>query len=175
MIPDPLHPAVVHFPIVLAVLMPLLAAAGFLAIRSGRLPARSWIGVLGLQALLVGAAFAATETGEREEERAERAVAERYIEEHEAQAERFLVLAALGLPLAAAGLLAGRAGAINRGLTVGLSLAALAAAGSTGHSGGELVYRHGAASVYAQSDQADQAASKLPLAYAEQDDDEDTD
>ena len=173
MIPDPLHPAVVHFPIVLAVLMPLLAAAGFLAIHSGRLPARSWIGVVALQALLVGAAFAATETGEREEERAERAVAERYIEEHEALAERFLVLAALGLPLAAAGLLAGRAGAINRGLTVGLSLAALAAAGSTGHSGGELVYRHGAAMAYAAAPGPGEVG--LPLAYSEHDDHDDND
>ena len=42
-IPDPLHPAVVHLPIALAVLIPVLAAAFVLAIATGRLPARAWL------------------------------------------------------------------------------------------------------------------------------------
>ena len=150
MIPDPLHPAIVHFPIVLAVLAPLLAAAAFWAIRSGRLPRRGWLGIVILQAVLVGTGWIATETGEHEEDRVERVVAERHIEEHEEAAERFLALAALVLPLAAAGLLSGRVGSINRALTIALSLAALVAAGIVGHSGGELVYRHGAAMAYAE-------------------------
>lgn len=150
MIPDPLHPAIIHFPIVLAVLAPLLATAVFWAIHSGRMPGRSWLGIVILQVVLVGTAWAAMETGEREEDRVERVVAERQIEEHEEAAERFIVLAALVLPLAAAGMLAGKLGAINRMLTIALSLAVLAAAGSAGHSGGELVYRHGAAMAYTQ-------------------------
>ena len=150
MIPDPLHPAIVHFPIVLTVLAPLLAAAAFWAIDSGRVSGRSWLGVVMLQVLLVGTAWVAMETGEREEDRVEGVVAERHIEEHEEAGERFLVLAALVLPLAAAGMLAGRVGAINRALTIVLLLAALGAAGAAGHSGGELVYRHGAAMAYTQ-------------------------
>ena len=170
MIPDPLHPAIVHFPIVLAVLAPLLAAAALWAIHSGRLPGRSWLGIVLLQVLLVGTAWVATETGEREEDRVERVVAERHIEEHEEAAERFLVLAALVLPLAAAGMLAGRVGAINRMLTIVLSLAALGAAGSAGHSGGELVYRHGAAAAYTQPGPGE---TGLPLADAGHHDDHD--
>ena len=172
MIPDPLHPAIVHFPIVLAVLAPLLAAATFWAIHSGRLPGRSWLGIVLLQVLLAGSAWVATETGEREEDRVERIVAERHIEEHEEAAERFLVLAALVLPLAAAGMLAGSVGTINRVLTIVLSLAALGAAGSAGHSGGELVYRHGAAAAYTQSGAAQ---TGLPLADTGHHDDHDDD
>jgi uncharacterized membrane protein len=170
MIPDPLHPAIVHFPIVLAVLAPLLAAIAFWAIQSGHLSGRSWLAIVVLQVVLVGSAWMATETGEQEEDRVERVVAERHIEEHEEGAERFLALAALVLPLAAAGMLSGRIGAINRGLTVALSLAALGAAGITGHSGGELVYRHGAAMAYAQPGSAEVGSS---LAYSEHDEDDD--
>jgi uncharacterized membrane protein len=172
MIPDPLHPAIVHFPIVLAVLTPLLAAGAFWAIHSGRLPGRSWLGIVILQVVLVGTAWIATETGERDEDRVERVVAERPIEEHEEDAERFLTLAALVLPLAAAGMLAGRVGAINRALTIALSMAALGAAGFAGHSGGELVYRHGAAMAYSQPAPGE---AGLPLAYSENDEYDDDD
>ena len=162
----------VHSPIVLAVLAPLLAAGAFWAIQSERLPRRSWLGIVILQIALVGTVWIATETGENEEDRVERVVAERHIEEHEEAAGRFLPLAALVLPLAAAGLLSGRVGTINRALTVALSLAALAAAGSTGHSGGELVYRHGAAAAYLQPGTGDAGS---PLAYSDHGDDHDED
>ena len=170
MIPDPLHPAIVHFPIVLAVLAPLFAAGALWAIHTGRLPGRSWLVVVILQIALVGSAWVATETGEHEEERVEQVVAERHIEAHEESAERFLWLAALVLPLAAAGTLTGRIGVINRAMTVVLSLAALGAAGYTGHSGGELVYRHGAAMAYVE---AGPAETDSPLARSEHDEDDD--
>ncbi len=172
MIPNPLHPAIVHFPIVLAVLAPLLAAGAFWAIQSGRLPRRGWLGIVILQIALVGSIWIATETGEHEEDRVERVVAEAHIEKHEEAAELLLTLAALVLPLAAAGMLSGKIGAINRALSVALSLAALAAAGSTGHSGGELVYRHGAAMAYSQPGPG---KTTSPLAYSDHDYDHDED
>jgi uncharacterized membrane protein len=168
MFPDPLHPAIVHFPIVLATLAPLVAAAAFWAIHSERLPRRAWIGVIVLQIVLVGSAWVATETGEHEEDRAEAVVAERHIEEHEEAAERFLALAALVLPLAAAGLLAGPVGTINQALTVALCLAALAAVTATGRSGGELVYRHGAAAAYEQTGSGEADSAMDYAARAEQ-------
>jgi uncharacterized membrane protein len=174
MIPDPLHPAIVHFPIVLAVLCPLLAAGALWAIQSGRLSRRSWLAILVLQVALVGTAWIATETGEREEERVEAVVAERHIEAHEDAAERFLTLAALTLPLAAAGMLSGRLGALNRALTVALSMVAMLAAASTGHSGGELVYRHGAALAYAQP-VPDETGSSLARSEHHHEHDEDDD
>jgi len=153
-IPDPLHPAVVHLPVALAVLMPLLALLGGLAIRGGFVPARTWAAVVLLQAILVGSAWFALETGEDQEERVEEVVAERHIEEHEEAAERFHRLGIVALVLVAAGLLPGRAGGVGRALGVVATLAVLAASVPVGHSGGELVYRHGAARAY-----TDQAAS----------------
>ncbi len=69
-------------------------------------------------------------------------------------------------------MLSGKIGAINRALTIAVSLTALFAAGSTGHSGGELVYRHGAAMAYAQPGPDE---TGTPLAYSEHRDDHDDD
>jgi len=149
MLPDPLHPAVVHLPIALALLVPLVALAALLAVRSGWLPARSWAFVVGLQACLVASAWLAIETGENEEERVEQVVAERHIEAHEERAERLLWASVIAGLVGAAGLAPGRAGALARPFAFALSLAGVAFAVQVGESGGELVYRHGAASAYA--------------------------
>jgi Predicted membrane protein (DUF2231) len=150
-LPDPLHPAVVHLPIAFAVLVPLLGAATLLALRRELLPARTWAFVVLVQVLLVGSAWMALETGQDQEERVERVTGERVIKEHEEAAERFLAAAAAGLVVMAAGLLPGRAGAAGRNLGVLVSLGVLAAAVAVGHSGGELVYVHGAANAYTHS------------------------
>jgi uncharacterized membrane protein len=151
MLPDPLHPAVVHLPIALAVLTPLLALLTLVACRRGVLPARAWAGIVLLQALLAGSAWLALETGEDQEERVEKVVAERHIEEHEESAERLLAVSVAVLLFSAAGLLGGRPGAAGRAATLAGGALGLAAAIATGHSGGELVYRHGAASAYVES------------------------
>ncbi len=146
--PDPLHPAVVHLPIALAVLIPLLAALALVAISRRFLPARSWWTILVLQGLLLGSGWLALETGEDQEERVERVVAERYLEAHEEAAERFLVAAGVGLLILGAGLLPDRTGRIGRLAGVAATLGVLAAGVSVGHSGGSLVYEHGAANAY---------------------------
>ena len=148
MMPDPLHPAVVHLPIALAVLVPGLALLGMVLIHRQVLPSRSWALIVLLQALLVGSGWLALRTGEQEEERVERVVAERHIESHEEAAERFLLIAGVGLVATAGGLLRGRAGAVGRAAGTLASVAVLAAGVAVGHSGGELVYKHGAASAY---------------------------
>ncbi len=150
MLPDPLHPAVVHFPIALAALVPLLAVLAIVAIGRRFLPPRSWWLIVVLQALLVGSAWFATETGEDQEERVERVVAEGLIEEHEQAAERFLWVAAIGLALIALGLLPAGRGSAGRWLGTAASIAALAAAIPVGDLGGKLVYKHGAASAYVE-------------------------
>jgi len=150
MLPDPLHPAIVHLPIALAVLLPLASGAFALAVARGWLPLRSWVLVVALHALLVGATWAALETGESEEERVERVVPEAAIETHEERAELFLWLSVGALAVSGAGLLGGTAGAAARGLAVAAGLALLGGGMRGGHSGGELVYVHGAASAYAR-------------------------
>ena len=92
MLPDPLHPAVVHLPIALAILVPLVAAVRTRWRRgSAIVPVRGWAFVVLLQVLLVGTAWLAIETGEDQEERVEKVVAERHIEDHEERAERLLI------------------------------------------------------------------------------------
>ena len=148
MLPDPLHPAVVHFPVALAALIPLFAALILLAIRSGRTPPLTWAVVVLLQALLMGSAWLAHETGHDQEERVEKVLDERHIEEHEDAANRVFWIAVAGLAAATLGLAGGNAGAWARAGTLAISLATLAAVVVTGRSGGELVYRHGAANAY---------------------------
>jgi uncharacterized membrane protein len=152
MIPDPVHPAVVHFPIALALIAPLVAGATAWAIHTMRLRRAAWLGVVILQAALVASAWLAFETGEREEDRVERVVAERHIDAHEQAAQRFLWLSGATLALAAAGMLAPPVGGAARWLALAASLAVVAAVAAAGHSGGELVYRHGAAAAYASAD-----------------------
>ncbi len=53
MLPDPLHPAIVHLPIALSVFMPLFALVAAVVIRRGALPARAWGGVALLALALV--------------------------------------------------------------------------------------------------------------------------
>ncbi len=173
MIPEPLHPAVVHFPIVLAVLLPPVTALAAWAIRSDRLPRRGWLAVLVLQALLVASAWLAVETGEAEEEIVEEVVAERYIEDHEEAAERFLGLVALILPVAGIGLLRGRVGGAARVLTLAASLAALGVGASVGHSGGELVYRHGASLAHVERSSADVVSSRRTWRHPSEEDSDD--
>jgi hypothetical protein len=147
-LPDPLHPAVVHLPIALAVLIPALALLAAFTIRRRIMPPRTWGFVLLLQLVLVGSGGLALETGEEQEERVEDAVAERPIEQHEEQAKRFQVASMVALAIIVAGVLPGATGGIARGASVVAALVVLAAGVQVGHSGGELVYRHGAASAY---------------------------
>src|SRR5690349_18712707 len=87
---DPLHPAIVHLPMGLAVIVPLLALALTVALWREWLPRRAWLGVIGLQALLLGSGLVALRSGQADEERVERVVPEDAIEEHEEAAEVFL-------------------------------------------------------------------------------------
>ena len=148
MLPDPLHPAVVHFPIVLAVLLPFLAAGALWAIRRGARPAKAWAIPITAAAALTLSSWIAVETGEREEEKVERVVTESSLERHEEQAERFLALSGILLVVTAAGLLRGVPGRAARlGATVG-AFGLLAMGAQVGHSGGKLVYHDKAASAY---------------------------
>jgi uncharacterized membrane protein len=148
MLPDPLHPAVVHFPIVLMFLLPLVALAAIWYRRRHPENRGAWMLTTGLAAALALSAWVAVETGEGDEERVERVVSEAPLKEHEEAAERFLYLSAGVLVIAAAGLLRGRVGsAAQVAATVG-AFGLVVAGALVGHSGGELVYRHGAAAAY---------------------------
>ncbi len=149
MLPDPLHPAVVHFPVVLAFLLPLFVAGGFWALRRGVAPRRAWLPPTVVAAALAASAWVSVETGEATDERVERVVSESAIEAHEELAEAFLATSAGITLIAAAGLLGGLTGRIARLATLAGSLALVVVVTRVGHTGGQLVYKYGAASAYA--------------------------
>jgi len=143
MLPDPLHPAIVHFPIVLLLLgAPLAVIAVF--VRKWHLP------VLAALVLALGAAGAvvATITGEQGAELAGELAGngEKALDEHEDWGKRtrnFGVTAAVLAILSAA--LVRRPAAARIAGTVA-ALAAIAAAffvAQAGHHGGQVVYKHG--------------------------------
>ncbi|HEX6599180.1 MAG TPA: hypothetical protein VF034_07640, partial [Gemmatimonadaceae bacterium] len=103
MLPNPLHPAVVHFPIVLAFLLPLFAVGAMIAIRKGARPLRAWSIPLAIGAALTLSSWVAVETGEDQDERVERVVAEQPLETHEERAELFLTLSGVVLLVSATG------------------------------------------------------------------------
>jgi uncharacterized membrane protein len=148
----PLHPIVVHFPIVLAMLLPISAVWALWAIRKGTTFRKVWSVPAAMAIALAVSAFVAVETGESEDERVERVVPEQPLESHEEAAETFLNLSAGLALLVAAGLVRGRAGGVARGLGTAGAVALVAVAAYVGHSGGKLVYEHGAASAYTAAD-----------------------
>lgn len=148
MLPDPLHPAVVHFPIVLSVLLPISALGALWAIRAGVRRAHAWAFPVVLAAALTAAGWVAMETGEAQEERVEGIVTEQVLHAHEEAAERFLLFGGIATLVLATGLAGGTLGAAARMVgTVG-TVVVLWAGYQVGSAGGELVYVHGAASAY---------------------------
>lgn len=143
MLPNPLHPAVVHFPIVLMILLPLAAIGALWAIRRGSTVTRAWAFPVAAAAALAASAWAAVETGEGDEDRAEDVVGEQALKTHEAAAERFLLLASGVLVITAAGLLRGNLGRASRALGTAAALGLIIAGYQVGHSGGRLVYGDG--------------------------------
>lgn len=147
-IPSPLHPAVVHLPIALAVLLPLVALLSWFTTTRGARPLIAWGVTVAVAAMLAGSSYVALETGEDQEETVERVVPEQALHEHEERAEAFLAVAVGFLGLSLLGFLPRRAGAIARGVTVAGTLLVFVAGWRVGHSGGELVYRHNAAQAF---------------------------
>lgn len=170
----PLHPLVVHFPIVLCVLLPIFVAGAFWAIRKGTTPRRAWAVPLAVAAALALSAFVAVETGEDQEDRVERVVSDRTMHGHEEAAERFLLMSGVLLLVAGVGLARGVVGRAARLATAVGAVGLVAAGAQVGHSGGTLVYREGAASAYAAgAGAAGASAARDPAARAARRDDED--
>lgn len=151
MIPNPLHPAVVHFPIVFAVLLPLVSFGALWMIRRGAASRKAWLFPLGVAAALALSSFVAVKTGQAQEDRVEHVVPEAGLNAHEESAELFLLIAGALFLVTAAGLAPGSLGRAARLLATAGTVGILVAGYRTGHSGGQLVYRDNAASAYANA------------------------
>lgn len=155
----PLHPTLVHLPLALVVLLPLVAAFALIAgYRSGN--AKSpWAMVVLLHVLLAASAVFAAKAGERDEEKVEAVLAsEEPLETHEEAGELFLRASLALLLLAALGLAPGRLGMTSRALASVAFLGLLVLGIRAGHSGGLLVYRHGAGAAFS----SEAAANSVP-------------
>ena len=140
MFPDlPTHPMIVHFPLALFIVSPLLALAGLLRDTSWLRRAAAVLFVIGF----VGA-VAALRTGEGAEEAAEKqGVPEQAIERHEDAGKLLTWVSGLGV----VALIATSARAVRPAAGVALLLIQLACAAlavNAGYHGGRLVYEHGA-------------------------------
>lgn len=144
------HPKLVHLPIALAVLMPVVSASLCLAWWRTWLPARAFFIAVLLQGVLVGTGVLAEESGENDEERVERVVPEALIEAHAEAAETFVAASAVAFAVLLAGALAsrGRAGLPLAVAGVATTVVVLGLGVRVGEAGGALVYQHGAAAAY---------------------------
>lgn len=161
---EPLHPKLVHLPIALAVLMPLITGGLLLSWVRGWLPRRAWWGAVLLQVVLLGSGLMARSAGEEDEERVEKVVPHDAIEEHEEAATLFLIGAGVGLALILAGavLRSEKAARLAAGASVVVALAGVWLGVHVGEEGGHLVYKYGAASVFVEG--AAPAAPSAPSA-----------
>ena len=141
------HPKLVHLPIALGALMPLLSVGLLVSWWTKWLPARSWVVVVALQAMLVLSGVMALRSGEAEAERVDSLGPEGVVHHHEEAAEAFVwtsagVLGVMGLAWVLssrrAGLPLALAGTLGSALVLALGV-------RTGEAGGALVYRYGAA------------------------------
>lgn len=145
----PVHPAIVHIPLVIALLVPF--ALAWLAWRAwrgnGKVTARQWMVALALQLVIVGAGLVALRSGQAEEERVEATVAERAVEAHEKRATTFLWGAAALLVLVGAGAALPRASRALAPASLAVSLVVAGLGVAAGHAGGSIVHGTTAANV----------------------------
>ena len=158
------HPKVVHLPMALGLLMPMVAGGLLLAWWRNWLPRRGWLIAIALQATLVASGIVALRSGEAEEDRVERVVAKRFVERHEEAAELFVwasggVLAVMAL---AAAIGSRPWGLPMAGVATLGTLLVLALGYRTGQAGGSLVYEHRAAQAYSGATGAASSATTRP-------------
>ena len=150
-IPDPLHPAIIHFPVVL-ILLGTFAALAAIFWRKNHVP------ILAAALLALGSlgAWVAVQTGESDGGLLLLSPqGETLLEEHQNWGQRTLFIASIAAGLAIASVLLFRFPRLARVAAATAALTAIAASYGvyqTGHRGGALVFRHGAGVSLSQSD-----------------------
>jgi uncharacterized membrane protein len=171
----PVHPLIVHLPMALAVLIPILSFGVIWWVARSAQAFGAWKIVIASYAILIGTGLVAMKTGENEEAVVENRVAESLIEDHEERAEIFLWIAGFAAALAVGALFV-KNESTRRTVMIASAIGSLAVAGAgawTGHAGGELVYKHGAAAAYAQPQGNNpQAVGEGATATEEEEDDD---
>lgn len=103
MLPDPLHPAIVHFTVALAIILPLMIVLALVLIHKGASIKWAWIPVATLAAMMFVGTLVAKNTGEDEEDKVEEVVSRKVIHDHEEDAELFTILSGILLAVSIVG------------------------------------------------------------------------
>ncbi|HTJ45372.1 MAG TPA: DUF2231 domain-containing protein [Kofleriaceae bacterium] len=145
----PLHPLIVHIPLVLAGLVPIVAA--YLARETwlGRGSRRAWLVPLALQVVIVATVLIAIDTGGDEAGVVRAVVPRDAIHDHAGAAHWFeyATIATLAI-LAAAAWLRDRRAAIAGFVATAVALVTVVIGIRVGHLGGKLVFEHDAPAAY---------------------------
>lgn len=70
----PFHPIVVHFPLALTFIMPVLIIVFAFMIKMNKMQPQTWLIIIGLQLAVVVSGYVALESGEAEEDKVEKVV-----------------------------------------------------------------------------------------------------
>jgi len=98
----PFHPLIVHFPLALTFIMPILIIVFAVMIKMNKMQPQMWLIIIGLQVAVVVTGYVALESGENEEDKVEKIVGKKLIHEHEEAAEIFVGSTVLALVLSIA-------------------------------------------------------------------------
>ena len=151
-IDPPLHPFLVHLPLGLVAVLPVLSAWGLIARRRSDTPGTIWVVVVALHAFLAVSAWFAAEIGERHVHIVKHLVDGTFLDAHADAGNALQVVASVAFLLCLVGLARDRVGSIGRVMSTLLACAMLFMGYEAGRTGGELVYRHGAARAYVDPD-----------------------
>jgi uncharacterized membrane protein len=146
----PLHPAVVHLPLGIAIVLPIVATLALVGIIRNLLPARAWWLVFALQSVMLLSGFLAVSSGENDADAVKEIVVEEAIHDHQTKAKQFMLVNNLAV-LLSIGALATAAAKLGRLMLILATIGTFLSAGMSlrvGQAGGELVYVHGAASAH---------------------------
>ncbi len=148
----PLHPIVVHFPIVLGTLLPFVGFFIWWAIRKEIVPQKIWLVVPALALVFTLSSVVAVQLGEKDEDKVEKFISEEVIEEHEEAGEAIPWVAGTLLVLSIGTLLRKNSHHLRLAVAV-ISLVAMIPLVNAGHTGGKLVYEYGAANAHLSKQQ----------------------
>ena len=159
----PLHPMIVHFPIALTFILPILVIVFAYMIKMNKMTPKGWLIIVGLQLAVVITGYISLETGETEEDTVEKVLSKDLIHDHEEAAEIFVGSTVLALVLSIGVFFIRKE--FQLPIKLGIALIGLVScylAYRTGHLGGELVYKHGAGSAYQTDEKSPQGILPTP-------------
>lgn len=143
----PLHPLFVHFPIVFATMIPFLGILFLIGIKRGYFNPQVWVIVVIISALYAISSLVAVDLGGDDEDIVKKVVAHAALEEHE-EAGEMIPWVAGGIFLISLTPLALKYRTRLQLLTILVSALGLAPVIEAGHTGGLLVFEHGAYRAY---------------------------